>query len=224
LAKQSTSSTGDPGASRPARLIDLGVLDYGRAYQLQLEHVARRQRGAGTDVLLLVEHPHVITLGRSRQSLENVVDAGDIEVVQVERGGNVTYHGPGQLVAYPILALEEGERDLHRVLRQLEEAVMRTLARYGIDAGREQGKTGVWIDGRKLASIGIAIRKWVTFHGVALNVTTDLAQFQRIHPCGFPAGVMTNMAAETGRDDLSMAEVKRHLARDLGEVFGRRFE
>ncbi len=199
------------------------MLDYRSAYAEQLAIVARRQRGEGRDVLLLVEHPHVITVGRSRGSLENVVDAGEVEVVPVERGGNVTFHGPGQLVAYPILALEEGERDLNLVLRRLEEAVIRTVARYGVEAGRERGKTGVWIDGRKLASIGIAIRKWVTFHGLALNVTTDLEQFRRINPCGFPAGVMTSLAVETGRAELAMAEVKQHLAHDLGEVFGRQF-
>jgi len=200
------------------------VLGYRSAYQHQLDRVERRQRGEVGDALFLVEHPHVITLGRSREAARNVLDRGDAEVVQVERGGNVTYHGPGQLVAYPIFALDESERDLHRVLRNLEEALIRTLTTgYGVAAGREPGKTGVWIDGRKIASIGIAIRKWVTFHGLALNVTTDLEQFRRINPCGFSASVMTNLAVETGRDDLDMDEVKGHLVRDLGEVFGRRF-
>ena len=160
----------------------------------------------------------------------NVVAPGDVEVVPIERGGDVTYHGPGQLVAYPIVLLGDGERDLHRYLRNLEEAMIRTLARYGIAAGREEGKTGVWTStggvggARKLASIGIACRRWVTFHGLALNVTTDLSYFHRINPCGFEASVMTSMAVECGRGDLDMTDVKRHLARDLGEVLGRSFE
>jgi lipoyl(octanoyl) transferase len=119
--------------------------------------------------------------------------------------------------------LREGERDLHRFLRNLEEAMILTVARYGLDAGREDGKTGVWCQGRKLASIGIACRRWVTFHGLALNVTTDLSYFSRINPCGFDAAVMTSIAAETGRDDLDLAEVKRHLVADLGATLGRGF-
>src|SRR5690606_8611091 len=145
------------------------------------------------------EHPHVITLGRAQQALGNVLAPGEVEVIAVERGGDVTYHGPGQLVAYPIIKLGEGERDLHRFLRNLEDGMIRTLARHGIAAGRQPGKTGVWIDDRKIASIGIACRRWVTFHGLALNVTTDLGYFHRINPCGFQAEIMTSMARETGR-------------------------
>ena len=205
------------------RLVDLGTLSYRRAYEIQLALVEQRKTGAGADTLLLVEHPHVMTLGRSRKALQNVLAPGDVEVIPIERGGDVTYHGPGQLVAYPILALGEGERDLHRFLRNLETGMIRTLARHGLEAGREAGKTGVWIRGRKLASIGIACRRWVTFHGLALNVTTDLSYFQRINPCGFQASVMTSMAAESGRDDLDMAEIKAQLSADLGDALGRHF-
>ena len=206
-----------------ARLIDLEVLDYRRAYEIQLELVEQRKDDACEDTLLVVEHPHVITLGRAREAVANVLTPGEIDVVAIERGGDVTYHGPGQLVAYPILRLGEGERDLHRYLRNLEQAMIRTVTRYGISAGREPGKTGLWTDDRKLASIGIACRRWVTFHGLALNVTTDLSYFQRINPCGFKADIMTSMAAETGRTDLDMAGVKRSLAEDLGETLGRQF-
>ena len=146
-------------------------------------------------------------------------------MVEVERGGDVTYHGPGQVVAYPILLLGEGERDLHRFLRNLEEAMIRTLAGFGIEAGREPGKTGVWWSAsgaRKIASIGIACRKWVTFHGLALNVTTDLAYFARIQPCGFDARVMTSMAAELGRD-VALAPSRRRWPSDLGATLGRDF-
>jgi lipoyl(octanoyl) transferase len=206
-----------------ARLEDLGRLDYRSAWQRQLAAVEARKHDACADTLLLVEHPHVITLGRAQQALANVLAPGEVEVISVERGGDVTYHGPGQLVAYPIVKLGEGERDLHRFLRNLEEGMIRTLARHGIDAGRQAGKTGVWIDDRKIASIGIACRRWVTFHGLALNVTTDLGYFHRINPCGFQADIMTSMARETGRDHLDMNQVKAELAADLGAALGREF-
>lgn len=209
-------------------MIDLGTLGYQQTYEKQLALVDERKTGAGMDTLLLVEHPHVITVGRSQKALGNVLAPGDVEVVSVERGGDVTYHGPGQLVAYPIVLLQDGERDLHRFLRSLEEAMIRTLARHGIDAGREPGKTGVWVAERKIASIGIACRRWVTFHGLALNVTTDLSYFHRINPCGFSPDIMSSMAAESGHSDrdttLDMAEVKAQLTADLGEVLGRDFE
>lgn len=206
----------------PAQLVDLGHLDYRSAWQQQLARVDQRKVDACADALFMLEHPHVFTMGRSRRALANILSPGEVEVVQVERGGDVTYHGPGQLVAYPIVKLEAGERDLHRFLRNLEEGMIRTLARYGLAAGREAGKTGVWLDGRKIASIGIACRRWVTFHGLALNVTTDLSYFQRINPCGFQASIMTSMAAELGRS-VAMDEVKKFLAQDLGAALGRRF-
>lgn len=195
-------------------------MGYRDAYARQLEHVDRRKRGDGRDVLLVVEHPHVITLGRSRAAEQNVLAPGEVEVVPIERGGDVTYHGPGQLVAYPIFLLRERERDLHRFLRNLEEAMIRTVAEHGLEAGRNPGKTGVWLGERKLASIGIACRRWVTFHGLALNVNTDLSYFSRINPCGFDAAVMTSMAAELGaRVDVST--VKRQLTAHVADVFDR---
>ena len=206
-----------------ARWVDLGLLGYREAYERQLALVEERKAGAGMDTLLVVEHPHVITVGRAQKAMANVLAPGDVEVIAIERGGDVTYHGPGQVVVYPIVLLGEGERDLHRFLRNLEEGMIRTLERWGITAGREAGKTGVWLEGRKIASIGIACRRWVTFHGLALNVKTDLSYFQRIHPCGFSASVMTSMAMETGRGDLDMAAVKAALVEDLGQVLGRRF-
>lgn len=212
----------DVPARQPARLLDLGVLGYREAHARQLALVDARKQDQAQDTLLVVEHPHVITLGRGRQAWANVLAPGDVDVVPIERGGDVTYHGPGQLVAYPIVRLGEGERDLHRFLRDLERGIIRTLARHGIAAGRSPGNTGVWIEGRKIASIGIACRRWVTFHGLALNVTTDLSYFQRINPCGFQASVMTSMARELGRP-VDMAEVKAQLAEDLGAALGRAF-
>jgi lipoyl(octanoyl) transferase len=208
-------------------VVDLGICGYHEAWQQQLALVeARKHDGGGVDTLLLVEHPHVITVGRSQKALANVVAADGVEVVSVERGGDVTYHGPGQIVAYPIVLLREGERDLHRFLRNLEEAAIATCGAFGLDAGREPGKTGVWLDGasgsrKKICSIGVACRRWVTFHGLALNVSTDLSYFFRINPCGFESSVMTSMAEELGAG-LAMIDVKQRLARELATTLGRR--
>jgi lipoate-protein ligase B len=205
-----------------ARLLDLGTHDYSATRARQLELVAARLAGAAPDTLVVVEHPHVITVGRSRDARANVLSPGDVPVVEIERGGDVTYHGPGQLVAYPILALGDGERDLHRFLRRLEDAIIATLAAVGLGAGRRDGATGVWIGAKKIASIGISCRRWVTFHGLALNVATELDHFARIHPCGFDASVMTSVAALGGRP-ATVAEVKPLLVAELGRALGRSF-
>lgn len=194
-------------------------------WALQQELVQQRQAGAVDDTLILVEHPDVITLGRSAKAA-NVIDPGTIPVLAIERGGDVTYHGPGQLVAYPILLLREGERDLHHFLRNLEEGVIRSVGELGINATRRPGKTGVWTadgpEGRKLASIGVAVRKWVTLHGLALNVSTDLSRFAAINPCGFDAAVMTSIERELGRA-VELERVKASLAEHLGTILGRRW-
>lgn len=208
-------------------IVDLGTISYRDAWAAQLALVERRQRGDAPDTLLLVEHPHVFTIGRRREGGRNVLMPGDVEVIEVERGGDVTYHGPGQIVAYPIVLLGDGERDLHRFLRNLEDAVIATCARAGLDGergpGREPGKTGVWCGPaerrKKLCSIGIACRKWVTFHGLALNVTTDLSYFRRINPCGFDASVMSSLDEQLGGADV--AATKRVLVAELGRTLGR---
>jgi lipoyl(octanoyl) transferase len=206
------------------QLLDLGMRPYREVWARQLELVEMRQRGEVPDTLILVEHPHVFTLGRRREAQANVLAPGDVEVVEIERGGDVTYHGPGQLVAYPILLLETGERDLHAFLRNLEEAVIRTCAGAGLIADREPAKTGVWTTNRegarkKLCSMGIACRKWVTFHGLALNVTTDLSYFARINPCGFEATVMSSLERELGTVDAKA--IRTSLAEHLGATLGR---
>jgi lipoate-protein ligase B len=151
--------------------------------------------------------------------VENLISPGDIPVFEVERGGDVTYHGPGQLVGYPIVLLEGVDRDLHRFLRNLEEALIRASRALGIESGRAEGKTGTWVEGaRKLASIGIAVKRWVTYHGFALNVSTDLKKFGSINPCGFAAGVMTSLSAEAGRA-ISLAEVTPLVVGELAAVF-----
>jgi lipoyl(octanoyl) transferase len=206
-------------------IVDLGTEPFRETWARQLALVERRQSDAAPDTLLLVEHPHVFTLGRRREASGNVLEPGDVEVIGIERGGDVTYHGPGQIVAYPIVLLQDGERDLHRYLRNLEEAVIATCARFGLATDREPGKTGVWLTTRtgmrrKLCSMGIACRKWVTFHGLALNATADLAYFRRINPCGFEASVMTSMAEELDAP-VDVAEVRGVLADELGQALGR---
>ena len=160
---------------------------------------ARIERRLSRDVLLLVEHPPTVTLGRNSHRA-HVLYSGDVEVFEVERGGDVTYHGPGQLVGYPILDLGGAgyRRDLHWYLRALEQALIDALAQLGIPAGRNPGFTGVWTRGSKIASIGVHVKQWVTWHGFALNVTTDLTAFERIVPCGIPGVVMTSVEREQG--------------------------
>jgi lipoate-protein ligase B len=203
-------------------LVDWGVVEYAAARERQLGLLGARQRGEAPDTLIFLEHPHVITLGRARGSAANVVAAGDVPVVETERGGDVTYHGPGQIVGYPIVELGEGEKDLHRFLRNLEEGMIRALATFGVTAGRKAGATGVWVGEAKIASIGIACRRWITFHGLALNVATDLGYFRRINPCGFDAGVMTSLASLLGQP-IAPSDVKPVLAREIGAALGREF-
>lgn len=207
----------------PARIYNLNLREYSEILRMQQDLVTARQADTIPDTLILVEHTDVITLGRSAKP-GNVLEAGDLPVFAVERGGDVTYHGPGQLVAYPIFLLRESERDLHRYLRGMEETILRTLAAFGIQATRLPGKTGVWTSDepapRKLASIGVAVRKWVTMHGLALNVNTDLSRFAAINPCGFEASVMTSMASELERP-VDMNEVKNHLSQNLAQVMAR---
>ena len=175
----------------------LGRMPYGEAHALQREILADRIAGRIDDTLILCEHDPVFTLGRRRGAEGNVLVPGEIPVIPVERGGDVTFHGPGQLVAYPIFQLPPGRQDLHAWMRGLETVVIETLAGYGVRGGRDTRNTGVWVDGRKIAAIGIACRSWVTWHGLALNVSTDLSCFQRINPCGLDAALVTRLADHT---------------------------
>jgi lipoyl(octanoyl) transferase len=208
----------------PLRVIDLGHRGYEEVWQLQLATVEARQREEVPDTLILVEHPHVITMGRAARK-ENLLAPEDTPVFAVERGGDVTYHGPGQLVGYPILRLGEHERDLKRYLRGLEETIIRTAGDLAVAAGRQDGATGVWsleTPPRKLASLGVAVKRgWVTYHGLALNVATDLTRFAAINPCGFSASVMTSLTALLARP-VTLDEVKPALVRHAAAVFGRR--
>ena len=194
-------------AERVLEVVRDGLVPYREA--LERQRLLAEERIAGTlphDLLWLLEHPPVVTLGRTSHA-ENVVRAEGLDVVEVERGGDVTYHGPGQLVGYPIIDLRQHRQDLHWYLRTLEQALIDALARLGIPAARNPGYTGVWTreGGRKIASIGIHVKQWVTWHGFALNVTTDLGAFDRIIPCGIPGVVMTSAFGFTAR------EASRHL-------------
>jgi lipoate-protein ligase B len=204
----------------PARVLDLGLRDYLDSWRVQQDLLGARQEDRIEDTLVLVEHPHVLTLGRNGRR-ENLIAPGDMPVVEVERGGDVTYHGPGQLVGYPILQLREDERDVHRYLRNLEQALIATLADFAIAGERRSGLTGVWAGPSKLASIGVAVRRrWITMHGFALNVCTDLDRFAAINPCGLPAAVMGSMASVLGRP-VTLAEVRPSLLRHLGQALNR---
>tara|TARA_R110002096_G_scaffold16898_1_gene57617 strand:+ start:61938 stop:62570 length:633 start_codon:yes stop_codon:yes gene_type:complete len=205
---------------KPVELVDWGVLDYEESLARQRDLVRKRQDDECGDMLIAVEHPHVFTIGRRREALGNVLAAGDVPVIEIERGGDVTYHGPGQLVMYAICKLDEDEQDLHVFLRNLEQGIINALAHYGLEAGREEGKTGVWLGGRKLASMGIACRQWVTFHGLGLNVNTDLSYFGRINPCGFDSSVMSSVEVETG-SKVAMPEMQTHLASAVAAALGR---
>ena len=179
-------------------IIQAGTMSYADALEWQRALAEARIAGRlSHDVLLLLEHPPVVTLGRSSHAA-HLLESTGIEVFEVERGGDVTFHGPGQLVGYPILDLRSYKQDLHWYLRTLEQALIEALAILDIPAERNPGFTGVWTRGRKIASIGIHVKQWVTWHGFALNVTTDLAHFDRIVPCGIPGVQMTSVQKERG--------------------------
>ena len=174
--------------------------------------------GDQPSTLLLVEHDPVYTMGRSRDASANLLAPGDVPVVEVARGGDVTFHGPGQLVVYPILRLEDSWQDLHRVLRALEEAAILCCQDFGLQAQRDERNTGAWVGGRKICAVGIGCRRWVTWHGMALNVSTDLDYFTRINPCGMDASLVTSLEIELKRPPRWNIVETRLLIR-LQEVF-----
>lgn len=211
----------------PIPVYDLGRVPYLRALEFQRRAADTRARDESPDVLYYLEHEPVITVGRGghvenlRAGAAELARAG-IAIVPVERGGDVTYHGPGQLIGYPILSLDSlpGGRDLHRYLRDLEQGLIETLESFGLPAGRRPPFTGVWVGDRKVAAIGVAVRRWVTFHGFALNIDPDLGHFDLIHPCGIRHLGVASMASLLGATPSRDAVMER-LTRALGCVWGR---
>jgi lipoyl(octanoyl) transferase len=213
---------------RKAFFVELGVMEYRKAYALQLDLVEKRLTGAvGADIFLLTEHPAVFTLGRrgGRENLtvtEEFLQQLGVEVVPVERGGNITYHGRGQLVVYPIIQLKTAGLSVTEYVFRLEEVMIRLSAEYGVDAVRDPRNRGVWTGGRKLGSVGIAIRHGVAFHGLAINVAPSLEAFGWIRPCGLTDVRITSLARELGME-LPLEEVKQRLSEHLAGVFERDF-
>jgi len=197
------------------RVMDLGLVPYGEAWEIQKELVKQRAAKKVPDTLLLVEHFPVITAGRKTR----MSPTATIPVFEIERGGDETLHSPGQLVGYPIIYLPKENRDLHEYLRRIEEVLIHSLEDFGLQAGRREGLTGVWIGAKKIASIGVACKKWVTYHGFALNVNNDLSLFQKIKPCGLDPKIMTSMGAELD-SPVSMEVLKEKLVARFKAEFG----
>jgi lipoyl(octanoyl) transferase len=209
--------------ARPGHLLNLGAVPYREAWDLQRSISGAVLRGEVPDTVLLLEHPPVITLGRRAEEGElHVPDGADVEIVETDRGGKSTYHGPGQLVCYPIFDLSRHGQDVKKYCRDLEEAIIRTVAAVGVEATRIDGLTGIWLERppRKIASIGVHISKWVTTHGYALNVDLDPAPFtQWITACGLEGTAFTTVARELGRP-VTVVELRPHAAAALEQVFG----
>ena len=203
----------------------LGVVPYGEALTLQRELVEERRADRVPDLLLLLQHPPVITLGvKGDGGRSNVLVSGDrlaelgVEMSETGRGGDVTYHGPGQIVGYPILDLKPDRCDVHRYVRDLEDVMIRVCADYGVTAGRIPGLTGTWVDGDKIGAIGVRISRWITSHGFAFNVSTDLRDFQLIVPCGIADHGVTSLEKASGRA-LSISDVEDHVISHFATVF-----
>jgi lipoate-protein ligase B len=205
------------------QVIRFGLVDYEKAYSFQKDLLERRIRGEVPDTLILLEHEPVFTVGRSG-SAENILLTDEERIVEgidlreVDRGGDVTYHGPGQVVAYPVFDLNGYGRDVHRFIRSLEEVIIRVLDSYDLSARRIAGFTGVWVGEKKIASIGIGVRKWVSFHGLSLNVAPEMRHFSFINPCGLDSGRMTSMKELLERD-VSVTEVQEKVIEKFKEVF-----
>ena len=209
-------------------IIDLGLMDYEKAWNLQHQLWSRRAEGELPDLLLILEHPHVITLGRrgNRSHLKvspEILKEMNIPVFHVERGGDITYHGPGQMVVYPILDLKDYGYRLIRYVDQLEEVILCVLKDFGIGGEKDSRNRGVWAKGNKIASIGVAIKRWVSFHGVALNYETDLKYFDLIDPCGLVGEKMTSMAKILEKE-ISRGELAERIIFHFKEVFKKEWQ
>lgn len=204
----------------------LGQVPYAEGLELQRALVEERRDGRIPDTLLLLQHPHVVTIGVKKEGRSHILATPErlsslgVEVFETGRGGDVTYHGPGQLVGYPIVDLNPDRRDVHRYVRDLEEVMIRVCAGYGVTAGRVKGFSGAWVGDTKIGAIGVRISRWITSHGFALNVTTDVAFFDLIVPCGIADRGVTSLAAQLGREP-SMGEVEDRFVEQFAAVFDR---
>lgn len=204
----------------------LGQVPYAEGLELQRALVEERRDGRIPDTLLLLQHPHVVTIGVKKEGRSHILATPErlsslgVEVFETGRGGDVTYHGPGQLVGYPIVDLNPDRRDVHRYVRDLEEVMIRVCAGYGVTAGRVQGFSGAWVGDTKIGAIGVRISRWITSHGFAFNVTTDVAFFDLIVPCGIADRGVTSLAAQLGREP-SMGEVEDRFVEQFAAVFDR---
>ena len=226
-AKPVTNRVSEPVMARPVEIRRLGLVPYEEGLELQKRLVEERKAGSIPDQLLLLQHPPVITLGaKVRNDRSHVLatgpelDLAGVALFEAGRGGDVTYHGPGQLVGYPILDLRPDRCDVHRYVRDLEQMLIDAVADFGLAAGRAEGLTGAWVGRDKLAAIGVRISRWVTSHGFALNVTTDLSHFDLIVPCGIADRGVTSLGRLLGRD-LSMHEVEEAVVKAFGRTFDR---
>lgn len=202
---------------------DLGLIDYQEAWNLQKEIFDLRYKNEILDILFLLEHPHTYTLGKVADKnhligSKQFLDENKISVYDIDRGGDITYHGPGQVVGYPIMNLSEWERDTHKYLRALEEVLIRVCTEFGLNATRNSNYTGVWIANKKIAAIGIKISRWITMHGFAFNVNTDLSLFQGIIPCGITGKEVTSLQKELGKK-LDLNQVKEMIFNNFIQVF-----
>ena len=203
-------------------VVKLGIVDYGWAYKLQKRLLREHLEGRGANCLLLLQHNPVITIGRggSKSNIlvpESVLMAAGVDVYEIDRGGDVTYHGPGQLTGYPIIDLRCFRKDIHWYLRQLEEVIIRVLAEYGVDGGRMEGYTGVWVGDEKIAAIGVAIKRWIAYHGFAFNICPDMSHFDMIRPCGIADKGVTSLERLLGYK-ADIEEVSGRVASAFGEV------
>jgi lipoyl(octanoyl) transferase len=202
---------------------DLGFIDYKEAWDLQKSTFELRHNKKLQDIIFLLEHPHTYTLGKTADKKhligsDDFLSENKISVYNIDRGGDITYHGPGQIVGYPIIDLNEWQNDTHKYLRALEEVIIRTCSNYNITGTRVSKYTGVWIENRKIAAIGIKVSRWITMHGFAFNINTDLSLFSGIIPCGISDKEVTSLQKETGRK-MDIQEVKSLLVKNFKEVF-----
>ena len=203
----------------PHNILDLGLSDYNDTWKLQKKLQSKRILGEIEDHLLLVEHPPVFTLGKNASKQHIINNSEDVSIIQTDRGGNITFHGPGQLVCYPILDLNHYKRSITWYMRELEQLIIEVLGEYDIKASRKKGLTGTWVKDKKIAALGVRISRWVTMHGLSLNINPDLNFYKNIIPCGIKEYGVTSMAKIMGNEVPSMDEVKTKMTKHFTKNF-----